>query len=58
MKKVMTLTVLAAASLLALPGGCNSVSASGVTYYNCGNAYYQPHFGSNGVYYTVVASPF
>ena len=25
---------------------------------NCGSAYYQPHFGSNGVYYTVVANPF
>ena len=31
---------------------------SGVRYYNCGSAYYQPHFGSNGVYYTVVANPF
>lgn len=45
--------------VLALPGGgCNSVSANGITYYNCGSAYYRPHFGSNGVYYTVVANPF
>ena len=37
----------------ALPSsGCNSVSANGVRYYNCGGGYYQPHFGSNGVYYT------
>ncbi len=43
--------------VVALPGGCNSVDANGNTYYNCGSAYYQPHFGSNGVYYTVVASP-
>ena len=43
---------------MALPGGCNSVSASGITYYNCGSAYYRPHFGSDGVYYTVVANPF
>ncbi|MCC8992092.1 MAG: hypothetical protein LM550_00015 [Candidatus Contendobacter sp.] len=44
--------------VFALPGGCSSVSANGITYYNCGSAYYQPHFGSNGVYYTVVSSPF
>jgi hypothetical protein len=45
--------------VMALPGsGCNSVSANGIRYYNCGSAYYQPHFGSNGVYYTVVANPF
>ena len=45
--------------VMALPGsGCNSVSANGIRYYNCGSSYYQPHFGSNGVYYTVVAKPF
>jgi hypothetical protein len=45
--------------VMALPGsGCDSVSANGIRYYNCGSAYYQPHFGSNGVYYTVVANPF
>lgn len=44
--------------VVGLPGGCNSVSANGITYYNCGSSYYQPHFGSNGVYYTVVADPF
>ncbi|MCC8999622.1 MAG: hypothetical protein LM522_09005 [Candidatus Contendobacter sp.] len=45
--------------VFALPsGGCNSVSANGIRYYNCGGGYYQPHFGSNGVYYTVVPSPF
>jgi len=45
--------------VFALPGsGCNSLGANGITYYNCGSSYYQPHFGSNGVYYTVVANPF
>ena len=45
--------------VMALPGsGCASVSANGITYYNCGSSYYRPHFGSNGVYYTVVANPF
>lgn len=44
--------------VVALPGGCSSVSANDTTYYSCGSTYYQPHFGSNGVYYTVVPSPF
>ena len=45
--------------VFALPsGGCSSVNANGIHYYNCGSGYYQPHFGSNGVYYTVVPSPF
>jgi hypothetical protein len=45
--------------VFALPGsGCTSVFTNGTRYYNCGSAYYQPHFGSNGVYYTVVANPF
>jgi hypothetical protein len=44
--------------VMALPGnGCASLFANGTRYYNCGDAYYQPHFGSNGVYYTVVANP-
>ena len=44
--------------VMALPGsGCDSLFANGTRYYNCGNAYYQSHFGSNGVYYTVVANP-
>ncbi|MDG4553070.1 MAG: hypothetical protein P9E24_02300 [Candidatus Competibacter sp.] len=30
---------------------------SAISYYNCGSAYYPPHFGSNGVHYTVVANP-
>ncbi|MCU0807807.1 MAG: hypothetical protein MUC53_07615 [Candidatus Contendobacter sp.] len=44
--------------VVALPGGCNSVMANDVRYYNCSGSFYQPHFGSNGVYYTVVPSPF
>jgi hypothetical protein len=45
--------------VVALPGsGCTSTFTGGSTYYQCGSSYYQPHFGSNGVYYTVVANPF
>jgi hypothetical protein len=35
-----------------LPSGC--VSAAGGRY-QCGSVWYQPYFGSNGVYYQVVA---
>jgi hypothetical protein len=45
-------------TVLALPGGCSSVFANGSRYYNCGSAYYQPQFGGNGVYYTVVPAPY
>jgi hypothetical protein len=45
--------------VMALPGsGCNSASVNGIRYYNCGGDYYRPHFGNNGVYYTVVPAPF
>ncbi len=46
------------AEVMALPGGCESTFSGGTRYYNCGGTYYQPHFGSNGVYYTVVPAPF
>jgi hypothetical protein len=43
--------------VVSLPGNCVSTVVTGVTYYNCGGVYYQPSFGSNGVYYTVVQNP-
>jgi hypothetical protein len=43
--------------VVSLPGNCASTVVIGVTYYNCGGVYYQPSFGSNGVYYTVVQNP-
>jgi hypothetical protein len=43
--------------VVTLPGDCARTVATGVTFYNCGGAYYQPGFGSNGVYYTVVPNP-
>jgi hypothetical protein len=29
----------------------------GSTYYVCGNSWFRPAFGANGVYYTVVPTP-
>lgn len=34
--------------------GCTNQVVSGVTYYVCGTTWFQPAYGANGVYYTVV----
>jgi hypothetical protein len=42
----------------ALPGGCITPSVSGgETYYLCGNTWFSPAYGANGVHYTVVPAP-
>jgi hypothetical protein len=40
-----------------LPMGCTSPNVQGETYYLCGNAWFSPSFGANGVYYRVVPTP-
>ena len=40
-----------------LPGGCTSPQIQGGTYFLCGNTWFQPSFGANGVYYRVVPTP-
>ena len=40
-----------------LPAGAKSVNINGTQYYLLGTTCYRPFFGSNGVYYQVVASP-
>jgi len=40
-----------------LPAGCASPSVGGTTYYLCGNTWFQPSYGANGVYYRVVPTP-
>ena len=35
-----------------LPAGCITPSVQGTTYYLCGNTWFQPSYGANGVYYT------
>jgi hypothetical protein len=40
-----------------LPYGAQSANINGVQYYVANNVYYRPYFGSNGVYYQVVANP-
>jgi hypothetical protein len=42
----------------ALPSGCITPSvADGGTYYLCGNTWFVPSYGANGVYYRVVPAP-
>jgi hypothetical protein len=41
-----------------LPSGCTGATVGGTQYYGCNGTYYKPKFGSNGVYYVVVANPF
>jgi hypothetical protein len=40
-----------------LPSGCTQPSVASGTYYLCGNTWFKPAFGANGVYYTVVPTP-
>lgn len=41
----------------ALPSGCSEPTVQGTTYYLCGNTWFKPNFGANGVYYVVVPAP-
>ena len=41
----------------ALPAGCIQPNVSGGTYYLCGNTWFSPAYGANGVHYTVVPAP-
>jgi hypothetical protein len=40
-----------------LPAGCMQPSGLGSTYYLCGNSWFKPAYGANGVYYRVVTAP-
>jgi hypothetical protein len=40
-----------------LPVGCTSPDVGGTTYFLCGNTWFQPSYGANGVYYRVVPTP-
>ena len=40
-----------------LPAGCMMPTVGGGTYYLCGNTWFKPLYGANGVYYRVVPTP-
>ena len=40
-----------------LPAGCAQPNVRGTNYYLCGNTWFLPNYGANGVYYRVVPAP-
>ncbi len=50
-------TYVMGAIYAALPSGCINPDVQGGTYYLCGNTWFQPSYGANGVYYVVVPTP-
>jgi hypothetical protein len=40
-----------------VPAGCTVPVIQGQTYYLCGNTWFSPAYGANGVYYRVVPGP-
>jgi hypothetical protein len=40
-----------------VPAGCGTPTVGGMTYYLCGNTWFQPSYGVKGVYYRVVPTP-
>ncbi|WP_243313419.1 hypothetical protein [Fundidesulfovibrio agrisoli] len=45
------------ASYAQLPSGCILPEVGGRTYYLCGNTWFKPVYGANGVYYVVIPTP-
>jgi hypothetical protein len=40
-----------------LPAGCITPNVQGTTYYLCGNTWFSPSYGANGVTYRVIPAP-
>jgi len=40
-----------------IPAGCTEPIVRGTSYYLCGNTWFKPMYGANGVYYRVVPTP-
>jgi hypothetical protein len=45
------------ANYASIPSGCVTPSVQGGTYYLCGNTWFQPTYGANGLFYRVVPTP-
>jgi hypothetical protein len=45
------------ANYAVIPTGCATPNLQGTTYYLCGNTWFQPIYGANGIYYRVVPTP-
>jgi len=40
-----------------IPAGCAMPHVGSGTFYLCGNTWFKPSYGANGVFYTVVPTP-
>jgi hypothetical protein len=40
-----------------LPDGCGNATVGSATYFLCGNTWFKPSYGANGVYYRVIEAP-
>jgi len=45
------------ANYATLPAGCTNATVGGTVYYLCGNTWFKPMYGANGVYYRVAPTP-
>jgi hypothetical protein len=45
------------ANYASIPSGCVKPPVQGGTYYLCGNTWFQPTYGANGLFYRVVPTP-
>lgn len=52
-----SVTYMMGANYATLPAGCATPNVQGKTYYLCGNTWFLPSYGANGVYYKVVPTP-
>ena len=50
-------TYVMGANYAMLPTGCATPDVGGKTYFLCGNTWFQPLYGANGLYYRVVPTP-
>jgi len=50
-------TYVMGANYAKVPSGCATPSVQGQKYYLCGNTWFQPTYGANGLYYRVTPTP-
>jgi len=53
----LALKVLGKNTVMVLPAGCITPNVGSGTYYLCGNTWFSPSYGADGLYYKVVPTP-
>ena len=54
---VVATAIVVGAIVNSLPPSCTTIMTNGITYHNCGGAYYQPRYQGSSVTYVVVSHP-